>query len=104
LRLLKQNNIAPLPAPPPHGYIIFYMPQDNNYTFHNTDQYGVQHYYKDSIGFHHRLDGPAVIYPQYSLSDLFYPDGSQFWFYNGKHIPVNSQVEYERYLKLKAFW
>ena len=40
----------------------------------------------------HRLDGPAII------------DGeNKRWFIDGKHIPVNSQEEFERYMKLIAF-
>ena len=42
----------------------------------------------------HREDGPALIYS----------DGTKFWFYHGKEIKVSSQVEFERYLRLKAFW
>lgn len=42
----------------------------------------------------HRLDGPASEFA----------DGSKEWFINNQQIPVKSQEEFERYLKLKAFW
>jgi len=41
----------------------------------------------------HRLDGPAVINA----------DGCESWMINGKFIPVFSQEEFERYLRLMAF-
>jgi len=43
----------------------------------------------------HIEDGPAVIQKIY---------GIQFWWYKGKYIPCNSQEEFERILRLKAFW
>ncbi|CAB4196760.1 hypothetical protein UFOVP1290_280 [uncultured Caudovirales phage] len=43
----------------------------------------------------HRLNGPAI----------YYPDGKDcLWFINHKQIPCNSQEEFERLIKLKAFW
>jgi len=42
----------------------------------------------------HREDGPAVEYA----------NGSKEWFLQGQLINVKSQQEFERYLKLKAFW
>lgn len=45
-------------------------------------------------GQRHRLDGPAVEYP----------DGLKFWFYNGMRVNCNSQEEFNKLLKLKAFW
>ena len=44
--------------------------------------------------FLHREDGPAIIYP----------DGRQKWYYMGEEINCTSQVEFERLLRLKAFW
>jgi len=52
------------------------------------DQYWYQH---DRL---HREDGPAIILH----------NGFQEWFLNGKIINVSSQEEFERYMKLKAFW
>ena len=44
-------------------------------------------------GKYHRLDGPAYEYD----------DEDKSWYLNGKAIPVNSQEEFERYLKLIIF-
>lgn len=42
----------------------------------------------------HRLDGPAIEYH----------DGHKSWYIEDKYIHCNSQEEFERFLKLKAFW
>lgn len=42
----------------------------------------------------HRIDGPAVEYP----------DKPNEWWYEGQQIHCSSQAEFERYLKLRAFW
>lgn len=44
--------------------------------------------------FFHREDGPAVIHT----------NGLSFWWYDGKYIDCKTQEEFERILKLKAFW
>jgi len=44
-------------------------------------------------GINHRLDGPAAEYS----------DGKKEWHLNGVRILVNSQEEFERYLKLLVF-
>lgn len=41
----------------------------------------------------HRLDGPSLICP----------NGYKEWYYEGKYIPVDSQKDFEKYLKLLAF-
>ena len=45
-------------------------------------------------GHEHRLDGPARIWKSF-------PDE---WWINGEHINCTSQEEFERLLKMKAFW
>jgi len=40
-----------------------------------VDSYGTQ-IWKNENGYFHREDGPAVIYP----------DGTQYWYINGKHL------------------
>ena len=55
--------------------------------------YAVDKWYDVNKKFH-RLDGPAVEYN----------DGTKFWFYHGIRVDCNSQNEFERFLKLKAFW
>lgn len=42
----------------------------------------------------HREDGPASEFG----------DGGKDWFWHDRYIPVKSQEEFKRYLKLKAFW
>lgn len=55
-------------------------------------------YYKR--GKFHRINGPARIR---HANHPVVPGGLQWWI-NGERIPVNSQEEFEKYLKLKAFW
>jgi hypothetical protein len=64
----------------------------------------------------HREDGPAIEYANgdcywYQYGELHRTDGPaidrngfQLWYYRGQRIPVTSQEEYSRWLKLKAFW
>lgn len=54
---------------------------------------GEKKYYRN--GKLHREDGPAIE----NLKSNKY-----IWFYNGKQINCSSQIEFERYLKLKCFW
>jgi len=42
----------------------------------------------------HRLLGPAVIWP----------DGYKAWWVDGKKIECTTQEEFERLMKLRAFW
>jgi hypothetical protein len=50
--------------------------------------------YYDAYEAYHRLDGPAVEYK----------DGTSEWFYHGEKIHCSSLEEFERILKMKAFW
>ena len=65
---------------------------------HRTDGPAVEYadgykvWYLD--GKRHRTDGPAIEYP----------NGDKYWYLNGKQIDCKSQEEFERLLKLKAFW
>lgn len=65
----------------------------------------------------HRLDGPAVEYTdgskvwyvEHKLHRLDgpaaeYASGDKYWFYEDELIECNSQEEFERLIKLKAFW
>jgi len=47
-----------------------------------------------SYGKIHRLDGPAIEHT----------DGSKSWYFNHKKIICSSQEEFEKLLRLKAFW
>jgi hypothetical protein len=42
----------------------------------------------------HREEGPAIEEA----------DGTDWWWYEGQFVNCSSQKEFERYLKLKAFW
>ncbi len=68
-------------------------------------------------GKRHREDGPAVEYyngnKEWFLNDelhridgpaIDYVDGLKGWYIHGKYIKCSSQEEFERLLKLKAFW
>ena len=80
-----------------------------------TDGIGNKRWYKN--GTYHRDDGPAVVHATGFKSwwyegKLHREDGpaviwagdSYQWWYHGKNIHCNSQVEFERLLRLKAFW
>jgi len=55
---------------------------------------GSTYYYMDNGIGRHRIDGPAVEYP----------DGYQEWWINNKRISCHSQEEFEKFMKMKAFW
>ncbi len=59
---------------------------------------GMTQYHKhnpfDGGPYLHREDGPA----------LEYPNGLKSWYLNGKRINCSSQEEFEKFLKLQAFW
>jgi hypothetical protein len=42
----------------------------------------------------HRIDGPAIERD----------DGTKEWRYHGQQVNVNSQEEFERWLRLRSFW
>ncbi len=69
-----------------------------NGEFHREDGPAVEYFFGTKMWMinnkYHRLDGPAIIYD----------DGSETWFFNGVEIPCSSQEEFERLIKLKAFW
>ncbi|CAB4196971.1 hypothetical protein UFOVP1290_491 [uncultured Caudovirales phage] len=49
-------------------------------------------WYKNNIL--HRVDGPAVDFA----------NGTKLWYLNGQNIKCSSQKEFEKLMKLKAFW
>jgi hypothetical protein len=66
---------------------------------------------------HHRLDGPAIEYSDGSKAWLIngrfhridgpaidQSDGTKEWYYDGNKIDCSSQEEFEKLIKLKAFW
>jgi hypothetical protein len=65
----------------------------------------------------HREDGPAVEYANGSKFWFLngklhredgpayeYADGEKQWWYHGKQLDCNTQEEFERLMKLRAFW
>ncbi len=79
-----------------------------NYNKLFTGSLGVKHYYLNNK--HHRLDGPAIEYPN------DYPGFPNYkaWFINGEQIGntigymdhkiINNNEEFLRFMKLKIFW
>jgi hypothetical protein len=64
-------------------------PVCEDYSYHGGGKYWVVD------GYFHRLDGPAV--------EGVFSEGPSWW-YQGIRISVNSQKEFEQWLKMKAFW
>jgi len=76
---------------------------------------GTKHWYQQ--GKLHRVDGPAIESANgnkwwYQHGNCHREDGpavecangTQQWWIKGKQLNVSSQEEFERYIKLKAFW
>jgi hypothetical protein len=55
-------------------------------------------------GVYHREDGPAIIWNCKDASSNTTWDTRSVWYYEGKYVDCFSQQEFEKYLKLKAFW
>ena len=71
----------------------------------------------NQLGKRHRIDGPAIEYANGNKYWFLngkrhredgpaceYVNGDKSWWYHGKYIDCKSQEEFERLLKLKAFW
>lgn len=60
-------------------------------------------YYDSANSIRHRIDGPAFIKMGLSLpgskDDIY-----QEWWYMGAPIRCTSQIQFEKILKLRAFW
>ena len=81
-----------------------------------TDSYGNIYYYND-LNQLHREDGPAV---EYADGDKFwflngqrhredgpaieYAYGEKYWYFRGKKIICETNEEFLKLMKLKAFW
>ncbi len=60
--------------------------------YYNNGNISYEHYYLNDN--YHRTDGPAYI--------SYYKNGNinrEFYYLNGKHIGVNSNKEFEKYVK-----
>ena len=94
---------------------------DNAFQLHRIDGPAVElitgsrHWFQN--GLCHRLDGPAVELSDGSKSwcqdgryhrvdgpAIEYANGDKHWYYRGKYISCSSQQEFEKIIKLKAFW
>jgi len=69
--------------------------------YHREDGPAISHSNEDEYwwknGLRHRKDGPAVSY--ISRNEI-----NNQWWLNGEKINISSQEEFERYMKLSAFW
>jgi len=81
-----------------------------------TDSNGTICYYND-LNQLHREDGPAVEYANgtkfwYRNDQLHredgpaveYAHGFKYWYFRGKHIDCETNEEFLKLMKLKAFW
>jgi hypothetical protein len=92
-----------------------------NGNYHRVDGPAIIHYNGSRFwylnGEYHREDGPAVEYADatkcwYLNGKLHREDGpavewsidNKFWYLNNVRIPCKTQEEFERLMKLKAFW
>lgn len=80
----------------------------------------IYYYFTDlstGLRYYHRDDGPAVEFisgtkfwfqnGEYHREDgpaIEHSDGYKEWHYEGKYVDCNSQEQFERLIKLKAFW
>jgi hypothetical protein len=80
-----------------------------DWTFHREDGPAVlypngdcQWYFDGRL---HREDGPAIEFRHPGISDMdLLPEPIIEWWYHGKRLPVVTQEEFERYIRIKAFW
>lgn len=83
---------------------------------YKVDAFGNKFWYNEN-GKLHRGDGPAIECASGSRwwftngkrhrengAAIEYSNGEKAWFYHGKRIKCRSQEEFEKIIKLKAFW
>jgi len=68
-----------------------------------TDTNGNFIYDQDDFPILHREDGPAFVWTINKNYKLFWQSRCEWW-YLGKEISVSSQEEFEKWIRLKAFW
>jgi hypothetical protein len=87
----------------PNGGVLYTLISGDKYYYLNDHLHredgpaieninGDKHWYLN--GQSHREDGPACEFV----------NGHKSWWLNGEPIPCNTQDQFERLLKLKAFW
>jgi hypothetical protein len=81
------------------------------------DYFGNKLWYKEGTMILHREDGPAIEYfegsKEWYLNGKLHredgpaiedSDGRKYWYLNGKLLDCKTQEEFERLIRLKAFW
>jgi hypothetical protein len=76
----------------PNGSVSWFRDNGDLASFQYPN--GSRFWYKGNGRIHHREDGPAF--------ELI--NGVKRWYWNGKRVNVNNQEEFERWLKMRAFW
>lgn len=78
--------------------MIKYNENESHYKWVLPNSKIIHYYLGMSIGKEelHREDGPAIEH----IQNDSYPG---FWWVRGKHIPVDNQKDFEKYIKLMAF-
>jgi hypothetical protein len=89
------------------GNIIFIEDEEgkhwyNKFGYHREDGPAFERYSGSKSWYFngklHRVNGPAIEWLSWSMLHL------REWYYHGKHIKCSSQEEFERLIKLRAFW
>jgi hypothetical protein len=77
-----------------NGYKVWYW----HGQFHRQDGPAIEYINGNKVwywhGHYHREDGPAIEYA----------DGTKYWFYHDQKMDCQSNEEFLRMIKLKAFW
>jgi len=92
----------------PYGVIFFYEDSALYRIKENRDNdLTIESYFKPGdLRKHHRTTGPAVIYSR-KVKMLYkgkYYIGDKFYFYDGKKLDCNNDEQFNRLMKLKAFF
>lgn len=74
---------------------------DNAYVVKSNS--GEAWYYDTDYTKRHRIDGPAITMIEFSLPNKEMKINYEWWYF-GEKIPCSSQEEFEKLLKMKAFW
>jgi hypothetical protein len=90
-----------------NGNIIFIEDEEGKHWYNVLGRYhreygpAIEHYSgrREWIvnGKHHRVDGPAIEWAD-GISN------SNEWYYHGKYIRCSTQIEFDRIIRMKAFW
>ena len=97
--------------------LVWDVPIDDEDLDKIVNKHGNISYYKKGTDILHRTKGPAIIlYNELKIwyqNNLYHKlDGPAWedsdvrkdWYYKGKYVECSSQKEFEKLIKLKAFW